>query len=144
MPSSGSAAPLQSAEADASMNGNPGSHPVGGPLVHDEHLYYGRPNGNNYERAQSDDNNSQRIQRPPGEPQNSDSVTSVRGVISNRGWEIPSSQVRTFNRRNLQPKTGTAAAGSVKGSFRNATDMFGSRVQQSTSDNDMMECRTRG
>ena len=39
LPSSGSAAPLQSAEADASMNGNPGSHPVGGPLVHDEHLY---------------------------------------------------------------------------------------------------------
>ena len=63
VPSSGSAAPLQSAEADASMNGNPSSHPVGAPLVHDEHLYYGRPNGNNYERSQSDDSNSQRIQR---------------------------------------------------------------------------------
>ena len=31
VPSSGSAAPLQSAEADASMNGNPSSHPVGAP-----------------------------------------------------------------------------------------------------------------
>ena len=140
VPSSGSAAPApQSAEADASLNDNPSSHPVGGPLVHDEHLYYGRPNGNNYERARSDDSNSQRIQRPPGEPQNSGSVTSVRGATSNRGWEIPSSHARTFNRRNLQPITGTAAAGSVKGSFRNATDMFVSRVQQSTSDNDMME-----
>ena len=93
----------------------------------------------NYERAQSDDSNSQRIQRPPGEPQNSDSVTSLRSAISNRGWEIPSSHARTFNRRNLQPITGTDAAGSVKGSFRNATDMFVSRVQRLTSDNDMME-----
>ena len=89
--SSGSAAPLQSTGADASMNSNPGIHPVGGPLVHNEHLYHGRPNDNNYEHAESDDSNSQRIQRPPGEPQNSDSVTSVQGAISNRGWEIPSS-----------------------------------------------------
>ena len=139
MTSSGSAAPFQSAGADTSMNSNPGHHPVGGPLVHDEHLYYGRPNGNNYKRAQSDDSNSQRTQRPAGEPQSSDSVTSVRGATSNRGWEIPSSHERTFNRRYLQPITGTAAAGSVKGLFRNATDMFVSRVQQSTSDNDMME-----
>ena len=69
VPSSGSAAPApQSAEADASMNDNPSSHHVGGPLVHDENLYHGRPNCNNYERVQSDDSNSQRIQRPSGEP----------------------------------------------------------------------------
>ena len=49
-------------------------------------------------------------------------------------WEHSKQHMRSFEHRNKGPIRGTAAAGNVKGAFRNARDMFVFRIQPYTDD----------
>ena len=54
-------------------------------------------------------------------------------------WEVPKSHVRSFDRRNQEHISGTASADNMKDVTLNASEMFESRVQQSTSDDAMID-----
>ena len=67
------------------------------------------------------------------------SRASIYSEVDDSQWEVSKSHFRSFDRRNQEPISGTASADNVKGTIRNASEMFVSRVQQSTSDDAMID-----
>ena len=66
------------------------------------------------------------------------SRASIYSEVDDSQWEVPKSHFRSFDRRNQEPISGTESADNVKGAIRNTSEIFVSRVQQSTSDDAMI------